>query len=89
VDHAARAEFLLERGILRIIDVLRFLFRIEVIEVAEEFVEAVRGRQELVTVAQVVLAELSRGVAERLQEVGDSWILRAQAHVGARQSDLG
>ena len=37
------------------------------VEVAEELVEAVVGRQELVLVAEVVLAELAGGVAEVLQ----------------------
>ena len=36
------------------------------VEVAEEFVEAVVRRQELVPIAQVVLAELTRGIAEGL-----------------------
>jgi hypothetical protein len=59
VEHAARGllhEFLVLRGV---IGPLGLLLGIEVIEVAEEFVEAVRGRQELVTIAEVVLAELS------------------------------
>src|SRR6476646_3391328 len=38
------------------------LHRIEVIEVAKEFIEAVHGRQELVEVAEVVLAKMTRGV---------------------------
>ena len=37
--------------------------RIEVIEIAEELVEAVHRRQELVLVAKVVLAELAGGIA--------------------------
>jgi hypothetical protein len=36
---------------------------VEVIEVAIELIEAVHRRKELVQVAQVVLAELARGVA--------------------------
>ena len=43
------------------------LHRVEVIEVAEELVEAVHGRQELVEVAEVVLAELTGGVAHGLE----------------------
>jgi hypothetical protein len=38
-----------------------------VIEVAEELVEAVVGRKILVPIAEMVLAELAGGVAERLQ----------------------
>jgi hypothetical protein len=33
------------------------------------------GGQELVAIAEMVLAELPRGVAERLQQLGDSGIL--------------
>src|SRR5258705_10680192 len=47
---------------LRVVAVGRVLHRVEVIEVAIELIEAVHGRQELVEVTQVVLAELSRGV---------------------------
>ena len=45
---------------------LRLLFGIQVIQVAEELVEAVLGRQVLIAVAQMVLAELSGRVAQRL-----------------------
>ena len=41
------------------------------IEVAEEFVEAVLGRQVFVAVAEMVLAELARRIAERLERLGD------------------
>ena len=66
VDDAARAEVLPEVGELllgRVVVVLRLLLGVEVVEVAEELVEAVRGRQELVAVAEVVLAELPGRVA--------------------------
>jgi hypothetical protein len=42
---------------------LRFILGIQVIEISEEHVEAVHRRQELVAIAEVVLAELTRGVA--------------------------
>jgi hypothetical protein len=42
-----------------------------VVEVAEEFIESVRGRHELIAVAEVVLAELAANVAQRLEDVGD------------------
>ena len=58
VEHAARAELRTERGILRIVLVLRLLLGIQVIEIAEELVEAVQRRQKLVLVAEMVLAEL-------------------------------
>ena len=46
---------------------LGFLFGIEVIEIAEELIEAMHRRQELVAVAEVVLAELRGHVALRLE----------------------
>jgi hypothetical protein len=57
MDHVARADLYLER--LRVVGMGRVFHRVEVIEVAEELVEAVNGRQELVEVAEVVLAELA------------------------------
>ena len=57
--------FFAELRILRVVRVLRLLLGVQVVEVAEELVEAVGGRQELVLVAEVVLAELAGGVAER------------------------
>jgi len=47
--------------------------RVEVIEVAKELIESVHGRQELVAVAQVVLAELAGGIAHRLEGPMRSW----------------
>ena len=79
VQHAARAELLLELGVLRVVRVLRLLLGVQVVEVAEELVEAVGRRQELVAVAEVVLAELAGDVAQRLQQVGDRRVLRLQA----------
>ena len=61
MDHVARADLVLERG--RVVGCGRVLHRVEVIEVAEELVEPVHGRQVLVQVAEVVLAELAGGVA--------------------------
>ena len=71
MEHAARPELLPEFGILRIVVGLGLLLGIEVVEIAEELVEPVHGRQVLVAVAQVVLAELAGGVALRLEQVGD------------------
>ena len=69
VDDAARSEALLELGIRRIGALLRLLLGIEVIEIAEEFVEAVIGRQVFVAVSEMVLAELAGRLAERLQRI--------------------
>ena len=63
VQHAARAHLLAGiRGFFwpGIVELLGLLLRVEVVEVAEPFVEAVHRRQELVAVAEVVLAELRR-----------------------------
>jgi hypothetical protein len=70
VKHTARSELLLEGGILRVELLLRFLFGIQVIEVAEELVEPMYRRKEFVTVTQVILSELSAGIGARLQQLG-------------------
>jgi hypothetical protein len=46
-----------------------------VVEVAEELVEPVDRRQVLVEVSEVVLAELAGGIAERLEQLGERWVL--------------
>ncbi len=91
VQHAAGTEPLAEvRELLlrRVVRQLRLLLGVEVVEVAEELVEAVHRRQELVAVAEVVLAELAGGVAEVLQGRGDRRVLGTQADVGAREAHL-
>ena len=82
VQDAARPESscgIREVLLLRVVGQLRFLFGVEVVEVAEELVEAMHGRQVLVAVAEVVLAELAGGVALRLQELGDGRVFGAAA----------
>ena len=71
LHHAARAELLPEIRVLRIVRVFRLFLGVEVIEVAEELIEAVHRRQVLVAVAEVVLAELAGGIAEILEELRD------------------
>ena len=88
LDDTARPELLSELGILRVVLVLRFLFGIEVVEVAEELVEAVRCRQELVAVAEVVLAELAGHVALRFQQLRDGRVFLLQSLGRAGQTDL-
>ena len=87
-ENATRAELRLEIRALRIVGILGFLLRVEVIEVAEERVEAVHRRQELVAVAEMVLAELSGRVALRLEQIGDGRILLRQPLLRPRQADL-
>src|SRR5882757_3354811 len=53
----ARAQVGAESGIARVVEVLRFFLCVEVIEIAEEFVEAMYGGQKFVAVAEMVLAE--------------------------------
>ena len=91
VDHPTGAVVLPEVGKVlfrRVVGELWLLFRVQVIQVAEELVEAVVGGQMLVLVAQVVLAELAGGVAQRLQQLGDGGILGLQSHFSSRHSHL-
>ena len=88
LQHAARAELGAELGILRVVGILRLLLGVEVVEVAEEFVEPVDRRQELVAVAEMVLAELAGRVALRLEQLGERRILLGKSFLGARQADL-
>jgi hypothetical protein len=44
---------------------------IQVIEIAEEFVEAVDGGQELILVAKMIFSELAGGVALRFERGGN------------------
>ena len=67
---------------------LGFLLGVQVIEVAEELVEAVYGGQELVAIAQMVLAELRGDVTLRLEQFGNGRVLLGQPLLGARQADL-
>src|SRR5204863_9082533 len=89
VQNAARTELLLERRILGIVGQLRLLLGVQVIQIAEELVEAMYGRQVFVAVTEVVLPELAGCIAERLEQLGDRRILRLEAHRRARHSDLG
>ena len=70
LQYAARPVLRQEFRVLGIVELLRLLLFVQVIEVAVELVEAVHGRQALVAIAEVVLAELSRRVTLRLQYFG-------------------
>ena len=74
--------------LLRVVGVLRLLLGVEVVEIAEELVEAVDRRQELVAVAEMVLAELAGRVALRLEQFGEVGSSARQPFLGARQADL-
>src|SRR5262245_48713587 len=89
MENAAGAELLSELRVLGVVGVLRFLLGIQVVQVAEELVEAVDRGQELVAVAQVVLAELAADVAVRLEQLGDRRILRLDPQRRTGQADFG
>ena len=59
------------------------------IEIAEELVEPVIGRQHVIEVAEVVLAELAGGVALVLEQRGDRHDLLVHADRGGRDAHLG
>ena len=88
VDHPTRTELLLELRALRVVGILRFFLGVQVVEVAEELVEAVRRGQHLVAVAQVVLAELPGDVALRLEQRGDGRVFLPHALGRTRQAHL-
>ena len=88
VEQAARAEGRLELRVLRIIRVFGLLLGVEVVEVAVELIEATHRRQEFVAVAEMVLAELRRGVAQRLEQLGDRGVLVLNALLRAGHADL-
>src|SRR5277367_587090 len=67
---------------------LGFVFGVEVVEVAEELVETVSRRQKLVAIAKVILAELSRHVAERLEQFRQRRIFVRQAFLSPWQPHL-
>ena len=88
MHHAARTEHLFELRILRIIRQFGFFLGVEVVQVAEELIEPVNGRQKLVAVAEVVLSELARSIAKRLEQFGDRRVLRLQADGCPGHSDF-
>src|SRR5262249_49367872 len=61
---------------------------IQVVEIAEELVEAVHGRQMLVAIALMVLAELAGRVAEALHDGREGDVGLLPALLGAGQADL-
>ena len=92
MDHAARSKFFAEvREILsvRVVVHFRLFFGVEVIEVAEELVEPVVGRQHVVEIAEMVLTELAGRVALVLEAGGDGDELLRHADRRARNPDLG
>ena len=90
VEDAARVVTFKEIGIVtKPIGTFGLLFGVEVVQVAEELIEAVFGRQKFVTVAEVILAKLSRSVAKRLQCLRNRDVPCLQTLRRARDSYLG
>ena len=87
LDDAARTVLLAEGRILRVVVALGLLLRVQMVEIAEELVKTVVGRQVLVLVAEVVLAELARHVATFLGHIGDRRRPVRNAVVVARHAD--
>ena len=88
MKHTTRTKSLPEGWIFRIELLLRLLFGIEVIEIAEELVEPMHCRKELVGIPQMILSELAAGIAERFQQFGERGVFVAQAFLSAGQPDL-
>ena len=88
VDDVARAEPCVEFLALRILRVVGFFHRIEVVEDSVELVETVDCRQVFVAIPQMVLADLRRRVAEWLEDVRDRWIGILQALLRRGQADF-
>src|SRR3954470_3265541 len=89
MKHATGSKLLFECRVLRVVRLLRFLLGVQMIEVAEEFVEPVHGRQVFVLVSQMVLAKLARSVAEWLEQLGDGWITCMKSDRGTRHAHFG
>ena len=88
VEHAARAEPRGEFRILWIVFILRFFFRVQVIEVSKKLVEPVNRRQELIPVAQVVLANLGRRITFGLEQFSQGGVFGLQPEIRARYTDF-
>jgi hypothetical protein len=60
-----------------------------VVEIAEELIESVHRREELIPITEMVLAELTADVAEGFQDVSDRRVFRLQAKIGSGQTNFG
>src|SRR4029079_5251609 len=87
-DHSTRALFFLQLRVLEVIGMLRLVFRVEMVERAEELTESMHRGQMLVAIAEVVLADLASHVTLSLEQLSDGYVARLQAFVCARQPDF-
>ena len=85
----AESELFDDLGVLREVVLLRVLAGVQVVQDAEELIETVHGRQVLVAVTQVVLAELARPITQRLEHLGQRRIFLLQADLRPGQPDRG
>jgi hypothetical protein len=88
MQHAARTERCSELRILRIVGQFGFFLGIQMIQIAEELIEAVDGRQVVVAVAEVVLAELAGRITKRLEQLGDRRVFLLKTDRGAGHADF-
>ena len=94
MDHATGTELFQEgfavrqHHVTRVILVLWLLLGIQVVQVAKELVESMIGGQVLITVTEVVLAELASGITQRFEHFCYGRILLTEAFLGTRQADL-
>ena len=86
MKYATRLELLNHFRILEVVRVLELFLRVEVVERAEELVEAMGGRQGVVGVTEVVLAELTRLVALPLEQLGNGNVPRLEPFLRAGQA---
>ncbi len=89
IHHATGAELGQELRALRIIGEFRLFFGVEVVQVSVELVKAVHGGQVLVSIAEVVFAELAGRIALGFQKRCNGRVFLLQSHRGARQTHLG
>lgn len=69
------------------VEFLRFLLGVEVVEVAEPLIEAMHRGQKLVTITQMILAELRRGIPDRLEHLRQGGIFLLDAAFRTRDAD--
>ena len=72
----------------RVVIHLRLFLGIQMVEIAVEFIEAVIGRQHVIEIAEMVLAELSRRVALVLEGGCDGDRLFRHADGRGRNADF-
>ena len=89
MHEVARTDRVPDRGVGRIGIPVRIRHRVEVVQIAEELIEAVHAGKVLVQIAEMVLAELAGGVAHGLERGGNGRRLRRQADIGASLTDRG